>query len=623
MDSYMMELMQTFQDEVEELFDAIDSNLLILEKDPSSTAVINSIFRPVHTLKGSAGMMNLDATNMLAHALEDRLDQIRNGKIKCDSQQINLFFEATDCLKALSHAEISNSPLPKNYSGLLKNLKESPAGKTGQSCEATALTMPRNIEETARKGMEEGRSVLVIKVPFDSDCLMKSSSAFLVVSNLEEIGDVAWVEPSPEDPAIEEVDFFTLILFDPRENIDTVLELTEIPMMTEIGIVIQESRGKQENRPIGPAVDVNEAPTERPMSEKPERSEEENFFVRIPIHNIDEMMSLVEEMFVGKSHFINLIDKISRSNPYHPVIKKLNLLSRNMDKLTLLLEKKVISIRKVSLNKELARFNRLARDLSRKHNTDVKLNIEETDIEIDLEMWKKLAVAIEIVLDNIVADIIQRLSSGKESLNIKILSQYRDSDIIITLICDDEKFSFKGIDHVNNILNSISGRLNVYHNNQNRGLCSFQVPIDSSRVEVIYFKKGDNIFAVPVACIEKILKLKSRQVKTVNRQKVICYADRVVTLMEVGLKGDMMESDPVDGDETGRMSVIISDSDRYAAILVDGVLGEDKVLVKKLDDLFFDTDYVIGATVMGDGRVVLVINPLSFFKSNAGILETV
>ena len=618
MDSYMMELLQTFKDEAEELFEAIDSNLLILEKEPTNTVVINSIFRPIHTLKGSAGMMSLDRTNKLAHAMEDVLDKVRNGKLQCNPHLINLFFEVADCLKALSHAEITGENPPGNHQKLILQLQNILKAGPGPALKVSPnVDISKGISQAAEDGTARDREVLIIRIPFDPDCLMKSSSAFLVKSSLGEIGEVALLEPSCEDPAIEDADRFTLVLYDGTEDVETILERTEIPMMTGKGEIIESPDNTTSS---GSATDtaVSVAGFAPPPSKNtPEKTEDENFFVRIPIHNIDEMMGLVEELFVGKSHFSNLIEKIGKSHPHHPVIKKLNLLSRSMDKLTLLLEKKVISIRKVSLEKEMTRFNRLVRDLSRQYDTTVRLDIKQTDIEIDLEMWKKLAVAIEIVLKNIIS------CNNSRAIEIKVFALYRDADIVISLVDNGNQIRLEGMDQVNGILNSISGRFNVNNNRSDEtgNRCSFRVPIDSSRVEVIYFRKDTNIFAVPVAGIEKILKLRQGQVKTVSGKKVIYYARRVVTLMDVSFNSDQLETFGTNGQEAGKLSVVLSDSDRYAAILVDEVLGEDKVLVKKLDDVLFDTDYIIGATVKGDGRVVLVVNPLAFFKSNGHVLE--
>lgn len=512
MDSYMEELLQTFRDEAEELFESIDSNLMLLEKDMNNPDIINSIFRPVHTLKGSAGMMSLDRTNRLAHAMEDILDKIRNGRFACDSQLINLFFEVADCFKSLSKAEILSLEIPENYEKLLAELHRVLAGKHHVSKESA---------ETEDAG---GGS----------------------------------------------------------------------PALKTAG----ETSGDRDKSPV--------------------TAGEEEFFVRIPIHNIDEMMGIVEELFVGKSHFFNLIGRISAAHPYHPIIKSLNLLSRNLDKLTLMLEKKVIDIRKVPLDKELSRFKRQIRDMSKGYGREVRLEIQESSIEIDLEMWKKLSEAIEIVLNQIIEKSIeppdQRQKTGKNRKGlIRINSQYRDSDILIRIEDDGTGTEIDKSEHFSGIMNSIGGKSSSAEGESLANSCVFRVPIDSSRIEVIYFRSGGSIFAIPVTAIERILKLKKDQVKTVGGKQVIYYSDKVLALMHPMTSSDGMES--VDGGdlEKAGMSVVITENGCYVAVLVDEVLGEDKVLVKKLEEMLFDTSQVIGATVMGDGRVVLILNPSAFF----------
>ncbi|MGC9022412.1 MAG: Hpt domain-containing protein, partial [Dissulfurimicrobium sp.] len=107
------DMWQDFVMEAEEHIHEIEPNLLLLEQHPEDMSLIADCFRGVHSIKGAAGYMGLKRIHDLSHALEDLFDQLKNGRVKCDTDFINVAFEAVDCLKRLvkevaeNHAETS------------------------------------------------------------------------------------------------------------------------------------------------------------------------------------------------------------------------------------------------------------------------------------------------------------------------------------------------------------------------------------------------------------------------------------------------------------------------------------------------------------------------------------
>lgn len=153
------ELLKTFLAESEELIEDIDENLLALEKLPASKEIVDKLFRAFHTLKGSAGLVGFQDVMVVAHGLEDVLDEIRSGKRSVNTKLINLLLSGSDLLRAAIQMEMEGEKLPKGHlAGYLAELNEN-------SSENTAVTMSREEKNWQDKDLShiplEKRTVLL------------------------------------------------------------------------------------------------------------------------------------------------------------------------------------------------------------------------------------------------------------------------------------------------------------------------------------------------------------------------------------------------------------------------------------------------------------------------------
>lgn len=616
MDSGLEELLETFKEEAAEIFEAVDMNLLSLEKDLENMDIVNGIFRSIHTLKGSAGMMGMEKTSQLAHAFEDMLDKIRSRVVTCNSDLVSLFFSIMDCLKDMVRDETTGNEPGNEYLDYISQLKNRLSSGTEKTVAATMeITIDKSTRKEAQEKQEEGFNVFILDIPFEEMCLMKSSSAFLAVSGLEEFGEVVKVFPDLEDPSIEELESFKALFATKETNLDEVLEATEIPGMTLKAQAELFTAEKAE------APQPAEAPKEKAEASSgggnDSEQKEEQFSVKIPMDRIQEMMNMVDELFIGKSKFSNLVEEIKEAKPNHTQIKPLISLSRNIDKLTSKIQKMVIDIRKIPLGWELNKLNRRIRDFLHDYEREAILKIVSNEVEIDLELWKKLHQAVEIILENSISKSIEppgeREGKGKGRKGlITITSEYLDSDIRMTITDDGHGFdssSMSDLDKIHEIMSSINGKFYFSHEGEtDEGMkCRLRVPTNLSKIEVFFFKINDNIYALPTSSIDRIVKLKGSEIKTIKGKKVFVHRDSVVSFLDV--EGAYNGENPDRLDREKVLSIIITDNEKNIAIPVDEVVGEDEILIKKFENSIIDSRYIIGATVLGDGRVIIILNP--------------
>lgn len=607
MESGIDELIQTFKEEAQEIFESLDMSLLDLEQDPESSELINGLFRSVHTLKGSAGMMGMEKTGKLAHALEDVMDRVRSKKLECTTDLVSLFFNVTDCLKDTVSRETTGKAISDKYPMFLGQLKEILSDDT-PSFEASSG--PGGITEAVEKKIadfkQKGSYIFIIEVKFDDMCLMKSSGAFLAVNGVGSFGEVVAVIPDVEDPAIEEIESFKIIIAMESDNTDDVKDAAEIPGMTDTATVtpyVKEEKKAQES---------GGAPGDKAASKQQEESE--SFHVKITEGKIEEMMSLVDELFIGKSRFNNLVGDLRTKSPTNRLLKPLVTLSRDLDKLTSRIQMMVMDVRRIPLDGELSRLNRQIRDLSMKYNQDVKLEYFSKDVEIDKNMWKKISDALKLLFESSIC--LSFSKKGEARGNITISANYCDSDISIDYRDDGmgaAESEVENIESIHEMINSINGKFTYNEPSEGNGIqCSFRIPTNSSKMDAFFFEINGNMFALPTACIDTILKVKSDQLKTIGGKKVIVHRNMVISLLDT-----YFLQRNVNGNGNGDLlSIVICENNKFVAVPVDDVIGEDEILVKKFEHSIFDTRYVLGATVLGDGRVIIILNPTQLLLEN-------
>jgi chemotaxis protein histidine kinase CheA len=244
-----------------------------------------------------------------------------------------------------------------------------------------------------------------------------------------------------------------------------------------------------------------------------------------------------------------------------------------------------------------------------KYNQDVKLEYQSRDVEIDKNMWKKISDALKILFENSICLSLSKKTSEKGKIFIS--ANYFDSDIAIEYSDDGAgalEEEMENIEPIYEMINSINGKFTVNNEKGKEGgiSCSFRVPTNSSKMDAFFFEINGNMFALPTACIDTILKVKNDQLKTIGGKKVIVHKNMVISLLDTSF---LIRSSNGNGSNGDLLSIVISENNKFVAVPVDDVIGEDEILVKKFEHSIFDTRYVLGATVLGDGRVIIILNP--------------
>ena len=330
MDDYIKSLLKDFFEEAFDMLDRLEQNILILDKDRNNTDAIQEIFRAVHTLKGSAGAVELFDTQKYAHRFEDLLDLIRNNQIKVDDKTIDILLKGIDILKEL----INGASEEKEYSGNIeeeiknlenfKNLKlsgaisESINTKSDKNSISVSvggkydnLNFDNDILDSIREGIENGLKTKLVFVKFNAESPMKTVGGVQVYVELKDSGDIIASVPSLQN--LEGDEFYQNVIYviETAEEDESIIKNITLPEITE-EIKIEEFILEEYEKFL---IDKKDKALEKAQAqakiEKDSKHERQSSFLRVESDRIDDMMNQVGELVTNKSSYEQYDDDLT------------------------------------------------------------------------------------------------------------------------------------------------------------------------------------------------------------------------------------------------------------------------------------------------------------------------
>ncbi|WP_028330829.1 chemotaxis protein CheA [Brachyspira alvinipulli] len=355
MDDYIKSLLKDFFEEAFEMLDRLEQNILILDNERNNVDAIQEIFRAVHTLKGSAGAVELVETQKYAHRFEDLLDLIRNNKIEVDDATIDVLLKGIDILKDLINTASEESEYSGDIEAEIKKLEDfknaklgaGPAPSSGgdtpaSDSNASSSTAPETEKKVnkyellpndsdllgiIRDNVEENVKTKLVHVSFDPESPMRTVGGVQVFVALKDVGEIMGSIPPLE--TLEGDEFYehvTYILAAVKED-QTIIDAITLPDVTkEISIeeIILEEYEKflQDKKQKEDAQKEKEAASPANAAKKPDatkggkdhKTERQSSFLRVESDRIDAMMNQVGELVTNKSSYVQYDDDFTSYN---------------------------------------------------------------------------------------------------------------------------------------------------------------------------------------------------------------------------------------------------------------------------------------------------------------------
>jgi two-component system chemotaxis sensor kinase CheA len=589
-----MDLCNDFITEGLEHLQTIELQIINLEQSPEDKECINSIFRPFHTIKGVSGFLNLKEINHFSHAMESLLDEARTGRLRVHQGLIDFILEAVDVLK-----------------GMILELKEQV--RAGQIRPPSVDLGPylRKIEQ-----LRKGEAVPAEKIP-------ETSSAPPLGEILSQKGVV-----SPGD--IQEA-----LRIQQEEKKDQ-----------KIGeILVRENKVKP--REIVEAL--------RDQKKAPNQAVDTT--VKVDTDKLDNLVDLIGELVIAQ--FL-----VAQNQAFSSLRDaKLNRDFSQLKRITTDLQRISMSLRMVPIRQTFQKMIRLVRDLGKKSNKEVDLIMSGEETEIDRNMvdtlYDPLVHMIRNSVDHGIEVPAKRLEAGKEKTGKVFLRAFQKGGYIVIEIEDDgqglnrpkiaKKAQEKGLvaadaaltDHqidnlifepgfstadqvtdvsgrgvgmdvVRKTIEKLKGKVEIFSTTGKGCRFVMRVPLTLAIMDGIVVQVGEERYIIPTVFIKETLRPSQTDLSTVqSRGELIKVRNTHLPLIRLyrALGAVPRKDQPWEA-----LVVVVENEGRQKGLMVDDLVGKQEVVIKNLGEQLKAVKGVAGATIMGDGRVGLILDVHGIFE---------
>ncbi|MFH0790292.1 MAG: chemotaxis protein CheA [Candidatus Omnitrophota bacterium] len=637
---------ELFLTESQEYLNNINSCLVKLEEDPNDLGAINEAFRCLHTLKGMSATMGYEKLAQLSHQMEDLLDELRSQRRKLTREIVNLLFASVDMLGQLVEEIKLKQELKIDISSCLQDLKNTLNGHAlAQDVPLVHLERVEfSLEELNRlkAAKEKGLNPFNINITLVKDCVIKEGRAFMVITDLMRIGEIVKSFPSVEDLKAGKFDLsFIVVLITGESQADIREEILGISDIEDVKVNL---------------VDVSEA-SSAPIQEPGRSYIKKIQSMRIPVERLDKIMNLMGELAIAKIRLLQLAQ-------VHK-IDALEEVSFGIDHLTSILQDEIMQTRLLPAGYILEVFPRVVRDLAKQQNKEVELEMVGGEIELDRvvldEIGDPLIHLIRNAIDHGIENPEERQKLGKHRSGKILIKISRQRGQILIEVSDDGRgvdfnavkeaalkkglisqeeagsivekkildlitlpgFSTAkevtnisgrgvGLDVVKARIESLGGMLD-FETKPGEGSCFIlTLPLTLAIIKAMLVKVQEEIFAVPLMNIRETIKIKKSEIKLLQHLEVSRIRDEIIPLVrldkEFGIKSSLLEKDDLNQVVS---LVIVEYGKRALGLVVNQIVGEQDIVVKPLGLLIKKTKGIAGATILGDGKVSLILDTMS------------
>ena len=508
-------------------------------------------------------------------------------------------------------------------------------------------------KEILRYSQIPGMRILRLTVTLDAGCLLKSVRVFMVFKKIAELGEVISSLPSVESLEDEKFEDSFQVGFATYEGDDKVesalMTIAEIESVGIETVLEPEKRGAEEGHT---AAEVAE--------ETPVMVARKTQSVRINITRLDKLMNLVGELVINRTR----LDEVASGSEIPELREALDQTAR----LTAELQEEIMKTRMVPVENVFNRFPRMVRDLARSQDKDIDFVVEGKEIELDRTILDEISDPLMHMLRNAVdhgiSDRGDRKKKGKPERGIIRLSAYHDRNFVAIgveddgegidsekafdlaasegLISEEERrqltadslldviatpgFSTSeevsgvsgrgvGMDFVKAKAESLGGFV-VLDTVVGRGTkVTLKLPLTLAIVQALMVEVADETYAIPLGTVRETQVINPTDIKTVQNHEAVFLREETIPL--VRLDALLGTERVLDGNEP--FPVVITEvGTRLVGVGVHELLGQQEIVIRSLDKFLKGVEGFAGATILGTGRVALILDIPSLLSRSTG-----
>ena len=585
----MEDLLKEFLTETNENLDLVDVELVRFETEPDNAEILANIFRLVHTIKGTCGFLGLPRLEALAHAAENLMGKFRDG-MPVTTDAVSLVLSTIDRIKEILVA--------------LERTESEPGGGDEDLIHALARVSHADTAKAAAP---------------------RSTGA----------------------PA--------------GQTLERELRTDEVSL-DELERVFRETPGPD---PVAPTPDRRTA-ADRRDSDEHEAAGARKATIRVPVDTLEQLMTLVSELVLTRNQLLDIVRRQEDSEFKAPL--------QRLSSVTADLQENVMKTRMQPVGAAWAKLPRVVRDLAAEFGKDIRLERTGAATELDRQVLDlirdPLTHMVRNSCDHGIETPAERSKAGKPEMGTIRLSAFHEGGQIVIEIADDgrglnpekiraralklglvseaeaeklgehqlQKFIFApgfstaaavtsvsgrgvGLDVVKNNIDQIGGTIDLKSHPGRGTTFTIRIPLTLAIVSALIVESGGERFAVPQNSVVELVRLSARsehRIEHIHDAPVMRLRDRLLPLLH--LKTQLALGDADMEQDNGFIVVMQVGHDTFG-VVVDKVFHTEEIVIKPMSALLRGVAMFSGNTILGDGSVIMIIDPNSLANTLGSRLE--
>ena len=539
-----------------------------------------------------------------------------------------------------------------------------PAAPVVESAAATSdIELNETEQQMVNSALAQGMQVYQLKIGVRDGTLLKSVRAYMAMKALDELGDVIKTDPLVED--LEKDNFgleFSVVLVteNTAEKIcETILSIAEIEKAIAIPCVSSQA---ETQRPR--AVEASVASGTEPVVEQTREVAKESkvdpaaakakgkALLRVDAEKLDSLLNLVGELVINKTR----LQQIGLSNQ----LQELSEAIEQMDRVTTDLQGVVMKLRMVPVGQVFNRFPRMVRDLSHNLGKEINLIIQGEETELDRTVIDEIGDPLVHLLRNSIDHGIEkpadRTAAGKNPVGEVRLTARHEGNHVLLMVSDDGKglkaeaikqkalekglvtkaeleamdpndimrlifmsgFSTAetvtdvsgrgvGMDVVRTKIEALGGSLELDSTPGQGTRVRIRLPLTLAIIQALLIQVQAETYAIPLGSIDSTINIVPEDIRTIQQQEVILLRGQIIPLVRLAKRLGITQSAEFESEQELYV-VIVQSGDNKIGLLVDSLVGQQEIVIKSLGTILTGIKQIAGATILGDGQVVLILD---------------
>jgi len=643
---------ETFRQEARELLEQLEQGLLDLEQNPADADLVNSVFRALHTIKGSGAMFGFTDVAAFVHEFETAFDRVRKGHSPVTGELVAIALDAKDHVHTL--IEDPQSAIDAGVP-ILEALRALVEPDRFPAAPMPAAKPAPVAEPAAPAAASRWR----IRFHLPSDALLYGTNPVLLLGEIAELGPCEITALTDAVPTLDAIDLedsylgwqVDLTHLDPTAALDDVflflkdgMDLSIEPLVDAAPTIAQlaAEADEVELHAVTEAVALRE-----PEGERTDRATvTTGTSLRVPAERLDELMDRVGELVIAQARLSQMAA--------HSADPNLKTVAEELERLSSGLRDTTMGIRMVPIGSLFARFRRLVHDLSRDLDKQIEFITSGEETELDKTMIERLADPLVHLIRNAVDHGLEgaeaRVQAGKPVKGtVRLSAVYAGAEVTISvtddgagldaarirqkaeeqgLLTPDQRLSDQelyqlifapgfstakevtslsgrgvGMDVVKRTIDGLRGKIELSTVPGEGTTATLRLPLTLAIIEGMLVRVGNGRYSIPLSAVEECVELPASADIASRGRSFLDIRGSLVPFLR------LREVFAASGEPDGHQKVVIvSSSEGRVGLVVDQIIGNTQTVIKQLSKLHSGLETFSGATILGDGTVALILD---------------